>query len=317
MEENDGIIPSNIGLDGTIGGETDGKWYGGVYGWGFTVYDPGSGEMASRSTFQSGFVGFMNAYLLTGGDDKYIDCWRKQSDIVNSNSKTVDGQTLYPSHYGDDGWYGYSPSPYAPNALERYYLTLDDRDRKWLSSNGWFDYLEGKNPDFPTQALQADFASIRQRHQMMLEDTTTPDTRLADDPMPMNPASVRSLIPLMLGGIHPGHKGAILNCRVRYFDPVHRRAGIPDDVGALVEKLTKDSMTVTLVNTNPVDSRELLVQAGGYGEHQFGSVTVEGKDTDLDSRLLHVRLAPGAGAKFEFQMARYANDPTMILPWDR
>ena len=29
MIDNDGIIPSNIGLDGTIGGETDGKWYGG------------------------------------------------------------------------------------------------------------------------------------------------------------------------------------------------------------------------------------------------------------------------------------------------
>ena len=27
---NDGIIPTNIGLDGTIGGECDGKWYGGV-----------------------------------------------------------------------------------------------------------------------------------------------------------------------------------------------------------------------------------------------------------------------------------------------
>ena len=26
---NDGIVPSNIGLDGTIGGECDGKWWGG------------------------------------------------------------------------------------------------------------------------------------------------------------------------------------------------------------------------------------------------------------------------------------------------
>jgi hypothetical protein len=30
MRANDGIIPSNIGLDGTIGGAVDGKWYGGV-----------------------------------------------------------------------------------------------------------------------------------------------------------------------------------------------------------------------------------------------------------------------------------------------
>ena len=29
----------NIGLDGKIGGAAGGKWYGGVYGWGFTVED--------------------------------------------------------------------------------------------------------------------------------------------------------------------------------------------------------------------------------------------------------------------------------------
>ncbi len=317
IADNDGIIPTNIGLDGTIGGETDGKWYGGVYGWGFTVYDPGSGEMANRSTFQQGFVGFMNAYLLTGGDDRYVDGWRKQSDIVNSHSKTVDGQTLYPTKYGDDGWYAYGPSPYAPNALEMYYLTMDARDRKWLGSNSWLDYLEGKNPDFPLQALHGDFASIRQRHQLMLEDTTTPDTRLADDPMPMNPASVRSLIPLMLGGIHPGHKGSIIHCRVRYFDPIRRRAGVPDDVAALVEKLSKDSMTLTLVNTNQVESREVLIQSGGYGEHQFVSVNADGVSTPVDSRLLKVRLAPGSGQQLQLDMQRYTNDPTMILPWDR
>ena len=36
---NGGIVPSNIGLDGTIGGECDGKWWGGVYGWGFSCID--------------------------------------------------------------------------------------------------------------------------------------------------------------------------------------------------------------------------------------------------------------------------------------
>ena len=35
--DNDGIIPTNIGLDGKIGSAAGGKWYGGVYGWGFTV----------------------------------------------------------------------------------------------------------------------------------------------------------------------------------------------------------------------------------------------------------------------------------------
>src|SRR5690606_24391953 len=131
--------PTNIGLDGSIGGETDGKWYGGVYGWGFTVADPVTGELHHRSTFQSGFTGFMNAYMLTGGNDAYLAEWRKMLDIVNANAQTVDGKTLYPTKYGDDGWYAYSPSPYAPFALEMYYLSMHDQDRKWVSPNGWLD----------------------------------------------------------------------------------------------------------------------------------------------------------------------------------
>lgn len=49
MINNNNIIPSNIGLDGTIGGECDGKWYGGAYGWGFTVVVPQTGELADRA----------------------------------------------------------------------------------------------------------------------------------------------------------------------------------------------------------------------------------------------------------------------------
>ena len=52
--ENNGIIPSNIGLDGTIGGETDGKWYGGCYGWGFTVTVPHTGELSEPNALYRG-----------------------------------------------------------------------------------------------------------------------------------------------------------------------------------------------------------------------------------------------------------------------
>ena len=43
-KDNDGIIPSNIGLDGKIGGATDGKWWGGAYGWGFSPIVPMTGK---------------------------------------------------------------------------------------------------------------------------------------------------------------------------------------------------------------------------------------------------------------------------------
>jgi len=321
MKDNNGIIPTNIGLDGRIGSAAGGKWYGGVYGWGFTVIDPVDKLPRHRSTFQHGFLGFMNAYLMTNGDDKYLAGWRKMLDIVNANKRTRNGRLEYPQKYGDwggkSGWYHFTPQPYNANALEMYYLSWNKQDRKWLPRNAWLDYLEGQNPNYPERALRADFARIRQRNAGMKQDKTTPDTRLADDPMKYNPASAASLIQLMLGGIHPGHRGSILHCRVRYFDPVKRRAGIPDDVAALVEKMDGNSITLTLVNINQTESREVLLQAGAYGEHQFASYSVDGMWTPILSSTVTVRLAPGSGQRLWFGMKRYVNRPKLSFPWDR
>ena len=67
----------------------------------------------------------------------------------------------------------------------------------------------------------------------VLNDTMTTDTRLSDNTNKYNPATVTSLVHLMLGGLATEHSGP-LHCRVRYFDPARQRAGLPEDVGALV-----------------------------------------------------------------------------------
>ena len=314
--DNNSIIPTNIGLDGTIGGATDGKWYGGVYGWGFTVVVPQTGALANRNTHYLAFVGFMNAYLLTG-DDRYLQPWRDQIDAVNKNAKMIDGKKQYPRMYGDDGWYGFTPTPYGPSLNELYYLSMDKKDRERLGPNSWHDFLEGKNPGYPERVLRADLQRLRDRVQGLRKDTTTPDTRLADDPMKYNPASVSSLIELMLGGLHPGHRGSLLHCRLRYFDPVERRAGIPHDVAALVETMTADTVSVSLVNTNQLKGRELLIQAGGYREHQFKTVSVDDKETSIDGPYLRVKLKPGSGARLNFTMQRYVRRPSLQLPWSQ
>jgi hypothetical protein len=59
------------------------------------------------------------------------------------------------------------------------------------------------------------------------------------------------------------------------------------------------------------------VQAGGYGEHHFVSASVNGKETPIDHPWVNVRLEPGSGARVEFRMKRYANQPTLAQPWDR
>jgi hypothetical protein len=229
----------------------------------------------------------------------------------------MDGQTMYPTMYGDKGWYAYTPRKYDKNARELWYLSMKAEDRARLAEDGWPAFLDGKAANYPEEALRRDLERLRQRVAAMRKDTTTPDTRLADDPLQYNPASVTSLIELALGGLPPGRNGSILHCRLRYFDPGLRRAGLSEDVAALVEKLTPDQATVTLVNTNPVEARTLIVQAGGYGEHQLAAVTVDGKKVPVDSTHFTVRLAPGAGGQLVLDMRRYANRPTLSFPWDR
>ncbi len=255
MAENGGIIPSNIGLDGTIGGSAGGKWYGGVYGWGFSVTrSRRPGRMSDRTRVHLGLIGFGNAYFLTG-DDRYLDPWRKQIELVNSHKKVVDGREMYPHMHGDQGWYAYSPRKYDDGALELWYWSMRPEDRPRLPTTGWLAYLDGLDPGYPERALRADFATIRRKVEGMRRDTTTPDTRLADDPMEFNPATVGTLVQLMLGGILPGRTGSILHCRVRHFDPQARRAGLPEDVAALVESMSADEVKLALVNLDQVEPR--------------------------------------------------------------
>jgi hypothetical protein len=312
--DNGGIIPSNIGLDGTPGGGAGGKWYGGVYGWGFTVFDPASGKPASRNQVGFALVGFGNAFLLTG-DDRYLDVWRTVLDRVNSHEKTENGRTIYPHMFGDRGWYDYSPEPYRVGAEEVWYLSMKPADRARVPSSGWLEFLEGRAPGYPEQALRADLEGMRRRVDGMRCDPTTPDTRLSDDPMEFSPAPVSALIQLTLGGLNPGHRGSPLHCRVRYFDPEVRRAGLPEDVAALVEKLTADGAVLTLVNVNQADPRTVIVQGGAYGEHRVESVRTGGTTIHPNGSRFTVRLAPGAGARMTLAMKRYAGTPTLAAPW--
>lgn len=319
MEANGGIIPSNIGLDGKIGGASDGKWYGGTYGWAFTVQVPQTGLLEDRNRVHWSFIGFMNAYLLTG-NDRYLDLWRKQADVINAQSKTVEGKLLTPRMYGDDGWYAFEPGRYQFNAQEIYYLSMKPADRAATAGDPWLRYLDGEDAGYPVRALRGDLTRIRQRVEGMRRDSTSPDTRLADDPMEYNPASVTALIQLMQGGLHLTRRASVLHARLRYFDPIARRAGVPEDVAALVEAMTADSVTLSLVNTSQVAERTLIVQAGAYAEHRFLSVSGtegSGAATPIQDATFTVRLAPGSGTQLKIAMERFKNQPTLLAPWDR
>jgi hypothetical protein len=313
MSDNGGIIPTNVGLDGKIGSSAGGKWYGGTYGWGFTVTVPQSGALAHRNMHHLGLHGFTNAYLLTG-DVRYLDGWAGQIDLINSKAKKQEQKTVYPHMHGDKGWYHFTAQPYAHGAAEIYHLTARERDRKRVSESPWLLYLEGKDDGYPERALRGDLDRIRSRVQAMRKDESTPDTRLSDNTLEFTPASIDSLVRLTMGALPPGRRGSVLHARLRYFDPQRRRAGLPDAVAALVEKATDAQTTVTLVNVDPLRSRRVVVQAGAYAEHRIESVTVGKQRTDVGAASMTVELQPGCGARLVLTKKRHANVPTLAFP---
>jgi hypothetical protein len=324
-EECNGNIPTNVGRDGKPGGEYGGQWWKGTYGWNFTIFDGEIDQIAHRNTFTAGsWPGFANALMLTG-DQSFIGVLRRQMDNIYAQKKVENGKTLLPQMYGDPkgykekgapNWYHYTGNLFTDRLTEIYFWSMDRKDLDRIPMRGFVAFLEGKNPDYPVQALQADIEFVRQNARDMEADSTTADTRLADYLMGFNPVAIHALTNLTTGAYLAGNIWS-LHSRFRYFDPVRRRAGLPEDVAALVEKLEADAATLVLVNVDAVEPRTVVVQAGGYGEHRFESVEVGGKVQPIMGPLLNVRIEPGSGARLRFRMARYVNPPTLAQPWDR
>ncbi len=315
MKANEGIIPSYVALDGTIGGPEH-KWWGNAYGWGFSPLNPVTQKRENRNRIPRALVGFSNALLVTG-DQKYVDAWRAMRDAVNAHARTVDGHKEYPTMFGAEGPFGWQRQPWNVGALELWYWSQRADDRAAVGANPWIEFLEGRNPGFAEEALQRDLASIPKKLALVRADTRPPERRLADNMMDANPAATAALLQLMWGALVPGRAGELINARLRYFDPERQRAGVPPDVAALVSEMNNAKTVVTLVNLSATDSRTVIVQGGGYAEHRIESVETGGRRTLVDGRDFTVRLAPGAGATFALTMRRFANAPTIKFPWDR
>jgi hypothetical protein len=255
------------------------------------------------------------------GEAGFVATLRKQMDNLYAQKRVENGRTLLPQMYGDprghkstgrEEWYHWTPNLHIPRLTEIYLWSMDRRDLERIPVEGWIAFLEGKDAGYPEQALRADLERVRSRAAAMDRDDTTPDTRLADYLMGFNPAATDALAKLTMGAYLAGNIWT-LHARVRYFDPAGRRPGLPEDVAALVEKFDADSTTLTLVNTNAAEPREVVVQAGAYAEHQMLSVNGQA----VGGSWVRVRLGPGAGGRLECKVKRYANAPTLRLPWER
>jgi hypothetical protein len=309
--QNGGNTPTNIGLDGRIGGEWGGKWYGGTFGWNF---DP---ESSSRNYYMRGVrLAMGNAFLLTH-DVKYLEPLRRQLDNLYAAKKEENGRILLPNKHGDQGWYGYGPNEHFDVQRDLYLWSMDQRYLERLGRDGWIQYLLGKNERYPQESLRQALADVRRRVAGFRADSSTPDSRALDHAQRFNPVVTTPLINLMNGGNEPGTSGSLVHARLRYFDADRRRAGVPEDVAALVDTLEDGRVAVTLVNVNQTEERTMVVQAGAYGEHTATEVQAAGRTWKVNAPWFTVRLAHGAGTRLIIGVARYANRPTLDFPWER
>jgi hypothetical protein len=308
---NGGNVPTNIGLDGSIGGEWGGKWYGGTFGWNFFP------ESSSRNYYMRGVrIGMGNAFLLTK-DAGYLEpLWRQLENLYQAK-KEANGRILLPNKHGDQGWYGYIPDQHFDVQRDLYLWSMDKKYLERISADPWISFLLGRNAAYPEEALRRGLSDVRRRVKGFRDDESTPDMRALDHAQRFNPVVTTPLVNLMNGANEPGGSGNVLHARLRYFDPDRRRAGVPEDVAALVDTIQEDAVTVTLVNLNQTDERSVVVQAGAYGEHTVTEVSAGEKRWSVNSSSFTVWLAHGAGARLRIGMRRYVNQPELDFPWDR
>ena len=106
---------------------------------------------------------------------------------------------------------------------------------------------------------------------------------------------------------------------MRYFDPQRRRPGLPEHTAALVDRISGDGASLTLVNTDPVEGRAVLLQAGSFGEHEFTEAWLENQEGQeerigVKGKYLQVHLGPAAQARLHLGLKRFAHQPSYEMP---
>jgi hypothetical protein len=217
----------------------------------------------------------------------------------------------------------------------------------------WIRFLAGENPDYPERILRVAYGQMTRKLQqirggvLLLDyDPRKPDAserveRKLENVhehhwMTVNPVTTEALIQLTMGAPQLVYNGGLLHARVRYFDPARRRPGLPPDVAALVEKVEAERTVLLLINLSPFETREVIVQGGAFGEHQFTTARFERRidrepeqpdfflrpepktapeTVTVNRKFFLVRLPPGNGIRLDLGTRRFANRPSYAFPW--
>ena len=120
-----------------------------------------------------------------------------------------------------------------------------------------------------------------------------------------------------MGAPLPHYNGGLLVTRLRHFDAQRRRPGLPPDVAALVSGLSDDWAELTVVNLNPTEHQEVLIQAGGMGEHEFTEVEIDetSQRVPVSGKTFALALPPRTQARLVLGMKRFVHEPSLAPPW--
>jgi hypothetical protein len=375
-QANQGLLPDNIGLSGQIGEYINGKWYGGLYGWAWPhgYYNVAmaavvAGTNAYLISRDEQFLELPRSQIdtihalgkvqtLEELADTFGSFWRIMLNEYPAETEFF----VVPYRHQDSGWFDYqSPSPVYPIAVWNLSFSEADWQRiaklrqhdvnDWRNVRAfrnkedagheapWLCFLKGENPDYPEAILSASYGQVARRLEMIRQDASDLSQVSIHHWQELNPVLTEALVQLTLGAPQIIYNGGLLICQLRYFDVEKRRAGLPADVAALVEKIEADYILVHLVNLNVFESRELIVQAGAFGEHQFQQVQYEQRTSDfpgfqgargyaapslktesisleVNSHLLRVQFPPATEIRFRLAMKRFVNQPSYQLPWE-
>ena len=374
MRRNNGIMPDNVGPTGKIGEHRNGVWWGGQYGWnhyqGYNIMFHSltiAAECALLLTGDFGYLEFLRSQIqlmlensITREDGQLImptrygpDGWCYDPPVGPSNDDILPKRGVYT---GPIPWRMQELAHlyHASMSTEDYELITRIRDgeveRDWNEigdrggeKNGGetefarFQYYDGLNPDWPEKILSAEYRWAMEAFDKIRLDDRTVEEIVTTNFFPPNPVFTKGLTQVTMGAPQSVYNGGLLRATVRYYDRDNARPGLPRDVAALVDKLGADAVGIQLVNLSNTETRNAIVQAGAFGEHQFTGLKYRSmnqeelrqnpylwlrsereytkKEIPVDGKYFAVELPPSTSVRLEVGMRRFVNNPSYAFPW--
>jgi len=305
--QNGGLLPDNVGPDGTVGELHGGAWYGGHYGW---TWPHGLHTIAAAAT-----VAALNATVLTG-DTRRLDLVRRLLDAVLEHARPLDRiaergslgpgwadrlgaddetvELLVPYRHGPQGWFDHHPVPIEPAMWMQWAehsadsIALLDRIRsssstdwravRWFHDKEeqghetpWLEFLAGRNDDYPERALGMAIGQVLRRLALIDDADDEPADGDIHFWQRLNPVVTEVLMQLVTGAPPAVYYGGLTFARIMLFDALRGRPGLPPDVAALVRRAEDDLVSLEIVNLGE-EPREVEVVAGAFGEDRIDAV---------------------------------------------